>query len=157
MWACIHIWSVSIEIHSVSLLLTYKYPCLSVGLCPVHGVGTRAIQLHLHHSVSMCVYALGTHSCVYPCSEHCIHTFIHHAFLIQVMGNMNISSTLAFSLHMFCEEQQWSQPEAKLGLLCLLGAALDFPLCFRKFWKFSSSPVWCLKHRKFTPFSFCLF
>lgn len=39
-----------------------------------------------------------------------------------------------------------------MGLLCLLGAALDFPPCFRKF---CSSPVWCLKHRdcrKFTPF-----
>lgn len=46
------------------------------------------------------------------------------------MGKMSISSTLALSLHVLSEEQQWSRPGAKLGLLCLLGAALDFPLCF---------------------------
>lgn len=46
------------------------------------------------------------------------------------MGNMNISSTLAFSLHMFSEEQQWSRPEVKLGFLCLLRAALAFLPCF---------------------------
>lgn len=103
----------------------------------------------------MCVWAHIL--CVCLCSEYCIHTFIHHIFLIQVMGNMNISSTPAFSLYMFSEDQQWSWPGAKLGLLCLLGAALDFHPCFRKL---GSSPVWCLKHRdcrKFTPFSFYVF
>lgn len=47
---CVHMfilmYSVSTEILSVSLLHTCKYPCLCLYL--VHGMGTQAIQVHIH-------------------------------------------------------------------------------------------------------------
>lgn len=71
--------SVSIEIHSVSLLHTHKYRVCLWG-CVLYVVwALKQYRFTYIHSVSICVYTLSTHSCV---CIYVVSTVYTHLFTI---------------------------------------------------------------------------